>query len=227
MTTEDIKQSELTQSERAVLEADRERWKRMGTGSHLDDWLAFYPGLMLRRYLAMKLAHTNRPKGKGYALQFNALMRDDGFDTDDKTTMSRMGAVMWLCDDKEPERTMILGEIRAKMTPGERSRLNSPIAARQRVRAELEARQGGGTEKPPRVSPVTIYKKQIAEQNRTIADLQERLATADTSLFDLKRDSAERIIRVFTDPTAISENKATIIAKGILAAFKTRKKPAG
>jgi len=77
--------------------------------------------------------------------------------------------------------------------------------------------------------PSTIYKQQIAEQNREIAHLKEQLAAAenDTSLFDLRRDSADQIIRVFTDPTAITENKATTIARGILATFKARKKPAG
>ncbi|MGA7452468.1 MAG: hypothetical protein WBW73_14665 [Rhodoplanes sp.] len=59
--------------------------------------------------------------------------------------------------------------------------------------------------------------------------MRERLAAAenDTSLFDLKRDTAEQIIRVMTDPSAVSEGKATKIARGILAAFKGKQKPAG
>jgi len=39
MAIQDIKQTELTQSEREVLEEDRARWKRMGAGGHLDEWL--------------------------------------------------------------------------------------------------------------------------------------------------------------------------------------------
>jgi hypothetical protein len=226
MAIEDIKHKELTQSERDVLKADRERWRRMGSSAHLQDWLDYYPGLDIRRRLAQRLAFTNRPAGKGYVLAYSQLMRDDGFDTDDKTLMSQMSAVLWLRDD--PEREKILREILAALTPGQRSRLNTPIAARQRVMALLKAREGGSEDKFKQ-SPVRIYKEQIAEQNREIAHLKEQLAAAEneTSLFDLKRDSAGQIIRVFTDPTAISEGKATTIARGVLAAFKARKKPAG
>jgi hypothetical protein len=110
----------------------------MGAGGHLNDWLAYYPGLGIRRRLAMKLAFTNKPEGKGYVLAYNQLMRDDAFDTDDKTLMSQMGAVLWLRDN--PEHEQILRDILETMTPGQRSRLNTPIAVRQRVKAVIEAR---------------------------------------------------------------------------------------
>ena len=41
MQVDDIKQKELTQSEREVLKEDATRWQRMGAGGHLDDWLAY------------------------------------------------------------------------------------------------------------------------------------------------------------------------------------------
>jgi hypothetical protein len=47
----------------------------MGSGAHLNEWLAFYDGLAIRRRLAMKLAHTQFPEGKRYAEQFSKLMR--------------------------------------------------------------------------------------------------------------------------------------------------------
>ncbi|MGA8294286.1 MAG: hypothetical protein WB820_17705 [Rhodoplanes sp.] len=68
-----------------MLVADRERWKHMGRGGHLDDWLAYGSGLMIRRRLAMRLAYVNRSEGKGYARAFGELMKDDGLDTMDKT----------------------------------------------------------------------------------------------------------------------------------------------
>ena len=46
MTIDTIKQTDLTVSERQVLDDDRERWRRMGSGAHLDDWLAYGPGLL-------------------------------------------------------------------------------------------------------------------------------------------------------------------------------------
>ena len=54
----------------------------------------------------------------------------------DRTSIS---AVLWLGDD--PERMKVLRELREAMTPGQRSRLNSPITARQRVEAILQARR--------------------------------------------------------------------------------------
>ncbi len=90
-----IKQTDLTVSERQVLDDDRERWRRMGSGAHLDDWLAYGPGLLIRRRLAMRIAYVNRPEGKGYARAFAQLMEHDGLDTMDKTSIS---AVLWLHD---------------------------------------------------------------------------------------------------------------------------------
>ena len=85
---------------------------------------------------------------------------------------------------------------------------------------------GGGTIADRPRNPA---KQQLAEQNRKIARLEEQLAAAqnDASLFDLRRDSADHIIRVMTDPSTISEHKARTIATGILAGLKARSKPAG
>lgn len=138
MSVDTIKQTELTPSEREVLAADRERWRHMGGGGHLDDWLAYGTGLMIRRRLAMRLSFVNSPEGKGYARAFSELMKADGLDTMDKTSIS---AVLWLHGDGA--RMNLLRKIRDAMTPGERSRLNSPISARQRVERELKARAGG------------------------------------------------------------------------------------
>jgi hypothetical protein len=220
MSVDTIKQTELTPSEREVLAADRERWQHMGGGGHLDDWLAYGTGLMIRRRLAMRMSFVNLPEGKGYARAFRDLMKADGLDTMDKTSIS---AVLWLHDDAE--RMNILREIRDAMTPGERSRLNSPISARQRVEKELKARVGGA-EGNLRSSPVTIYKQRIAEQDRRIAELEARLSN-DGSLFDLRRDSVDAIVAVLTNPSAISESKARKIASGVLAALKALQKPAG
>jgi hypothetical protein len=219
-----IEQTELTSGERQVLAEDGKRWKRMGAGAHLEEWLAYGEGLMIRRRLAMKICHTNRPEGKCYTTMFGQLMQHDGMNWTDNTLKTSMTAVLWLNDD--PERMTTLREIRETMTPGERARLNSPITARQRVEKILRARVGG-TEETMRTAPMTILKKQVAEQNRTIADLQEQLAAAearDGSLFDLKRDSTDNIVKTII--ANATENRATTIARGILNHYK-KQKPAG
>jgi hypothetical protein len=178
--------------------------------------------LAIRRRLAMKIAFVNKPEGKGYNQAFAELMKADDLHTMDKTSIS---AVLWIGDD--PERIRILRQMREAMTPGQRSRLNSPITARQRVDTILKARQDGpGAEEAVRASPVALLKEQVMEQAREIADLQTKLAKHDAgSLFDLKHDKADDIAVAIVN--SVSEHKAKAIANGIAAWFKTRQKPAG
>ena len=221
MQVEAIKQSDLTQSEREVLKEDAARWKRMGAGSHLDDWLSYFPGLAIRRRLAMRLAFTNKPEGKGYAQAFGELMKADGLlDPAVKTSFT---AVLWLGDD--PERMKVLRELREAMPPGQRSRLNSPITARQRVEAILQARRHG-VEESVKTSPVALLKEAMVEQAREIVELKQKLAKHEQgSLFDLKHDSADDIASAITGN--LSAHKAKSLADGILARLKKSQKPAG
>src|SRR5687768_13838369 len=85
MQVEEIIQSDLNANEKATLAADKERWVRMGMGAHLGEWLAYGEGMMLRRRLAMRIAHTNQPLGRGYTEAFGALMRRDGFAWNDNS----------------------------------------------------------------------------------------------------------------------------------------------
>src|SRR4029077_6986735 len=95
------------------------------------------------------------------------------------------------------------------MTPGRRSRLNSPTAARQNVERILKARPGG-TEDTVRMSPVGLLKKQITEQAIQIAKLEAKLAKQAEGLFDVKRDNADNIAAAIIGN--ISEYKAKAIA---------------
>ena len=225
--------SNLNQSEQNVLAEDRERWKRMGAGAHLDEWLAYAPGFMLRRRMAMRMAHVNRPEGRGYAQAFAALMEADGLHTMDKASVT---AVLWLND--EPERLSILREIRDTMTVGERARLNSPISARQRVekrlkirKAAAEAREEGREGEPEetvRTSPMARVKDQNVELTREIEHLKERLAAAeqrDGSLFDLRRDKIDDIVSAIIGNA--SPSRAEAIARKLLIRIKERKTPVG
>jgi hypothetical protein len=217
-------QQQLTASEREVLVEDQKRWKRMGSGAHLDDWLAFSSGLMIRRRLAMRIAFVNRPEGRGYNEAFAALLKRDGLDSLNKTSIT---AVLWLQD---PEHMTILREIRDAMPTGERARLNSPISARQRVEKVLKAR-AGGTEDRERVSPVALLRQQIADRDRALAELKIKLDHArGGSLFDLERDSPDAIARVVIDN--VSSTKCYKIRDSLSKAIKAREqqrplRPAG
>jgi hypothetical protein len=190
----------LSESERAVLAEDRVRAIRLGTGIHLDDWLAFGPGLSIRRHLAMQLSHTNGAKGKRYSEEFAKLMKRDGLDTADKNTKKMMSHVLWLYD--EPERLQTLSALREAMTPWERARLNSPITARQQVEKALRPPPNGAA--PPRRANI---REKLAETEAKLAAAEARIAelTADLppfAQFDLQRDKvadlADVAVRLMT-----------------------------
>jgi hypothetical protein len=217
----EIEHEQLTDSEGKVLAEDGTRWKRMGAGAHLDDWLAYGPGLMLRRRMAMRIAFVNRPEGRGYAQAFGDLMQRNGLHTMDKTSVS---AILWLHD--EPERMTTLRQIRDTMTVGERARLNSPISARQRVEKILKVREAG-QETVVKTSPLARQAALVAEQAREIEHLKEQLAAAerrDGSLFDLKRDSVDSIANTIVG--SITAGRAESIARGVLQRLK-QVRPAG
>jgi hypothetical protein len=218
MAIEDAYQ-QLTQNEKEVLAKDRERWERMGAGAHLNDWLAYGEGLLLRRQMAMRIAFVNRPEGRGYAEAFAALMRRDGLDSMDKGSMT---AVLWLHDN--PEHMTVLREIMAGLTPGERSRLNSPKSARERVTAVLKARVAG-TEAKLKGSPLAKLKEENADLRRKLAVMEAK--AVDGGLFDLRRDDARAIGKVIAD--TLSEDKAKRIAVAISEALRkgAKPKPAG
>jgi len=171
----------------------------------------------------MRVAFVNEPKGKGYVQAFGQLMLADGLDTKRDKTGTAFSAVLWLNDD--PERIRILREIREKMSPGERSRLNSPISARQRVEKVLAAREAG-TEENKRSKNATL-KQQLAEKDREIAQLKKQVAAAEEaySPFDLKRDSADDIVNAMIGN--ITVHKAQEISKKLAVAAKAKKAPAG
>jgi hypothetical protein len=133
----------------------------LSKGSQLDDWLAFGPGLLIRRRLAKNiagLAETDPAKGHRYSRAFKEQMEMDGlYDRTTKSDVmkSTFTAVLWFYDDEklEERRREILEEIRSNMTPGQRARFNSPISAQQRVLDELRTRGLAPAKKPRAPKP--------------------------------------------------------------------------
>ncbi len=136
MSTKSALRADLDAEDRKTLAEDRKRMERQG--SQLDDWLAFGPGLLIRRRLAKNivgLAETDPAKSHRYSRGFKEQMEMDGlYDRTTKSDVmkSTFTAVLWFYDDEKLEegRREILEEIRRNMTPSvpgstRRSRLNS------------------------------------------------------------------------------------------------------
>lgn len=221
-------EQQLSPDERDRLAKDEKRWKRMGEGGHLQDWLEFGPSLMTLRQTAMRIAFTNRPTGRPYTDAFRALVRKHfpGMDDDKNKSVSY---VLWVHD--EPERLQILAEQRQAMSPGQRSRLNTPKAASDLVRRVLKQRDEdqaakAGVEIEKRLSPVEVRDTIIRNLNEENAALKAKLVRdSGGSLLDLKEDSAKVIGGTIV--AHVSEFKASEIVKAIKAAILAKKKPAG
>jgi hypothetical protein len=142
-TTFDPRRGALTDAQRAVLAEDRKRMTKLGKGGQLDEWLAFGPGLMIRRELAQDIAGTQDLKSIKYKRAFKAQMEVDGLydaTTTNNTMKAIFTAVLFFHEELAQRRLDVLAEIRRDMTDGERARLNSPITARQKVEKVLRER---------------------------------------------------------------------------------------
>ena len=137
MSTKSALRADLDAEDRKTLAEDRKRMERLGKGSQLDDWLAFGPGLLIRRRLAKNiagLAETDPAKGHRYSRGFKEQMEMDGlYDRTTKSDVmkSTFTAVLWFYDDEklEERRREILEEIRRNMTPGQRGRFSAVAPA--------------------------------------------------------------------------------------------------
>jgi hypothetical protein len=89
MSTKSALRADLGAEDRKTLAEDRKRMEKLGKGSQLDDWLAFGPGLLIRRRLAKNiagLAESDPAKGHRYSRAFKQQMEMDGLY--DRTTKS-------------------------------------------------------------------------------------------------------------------------------------------
>jgi hypothetical protein len=240
MPIEDIIAS-LPAELRLRLERDAERAKHMVGGGHLQDWLDYEVSFWGIRNEAMRIAHVNRPEGRGYSEAHGQLMAHYGLNHLDGGTVS---AVLWLTDPREKTksgedhltRKEVLDGILKQLTPGQRSRLASPISARQRVQkriAELEASESATDnasddakiEKP--LSKLKQTEQMLAKALQEKHQLEEQLRRKDDgSLFDLKNDTVENIVMAIA--SNVSPNKAESIGKRLVEHVKRkRQRPAG
>jgi hypothetical protein len=220
MSTKSLLRADLVAKDRKTLAEDRKRMERLGKGGQLDDWLAFGPGLLIRRRLAKNiagLAETDPAKGRRYSRAFKEQMEMDGLY--DRTTnaksdvmKSTFTAVLWFYDDEklEERRREILEEIRRNMTPGQRARFNSPISAQQRVLDELRTRGLAPAKKLRAPKPAN----DLDQANARIVELEEELESARSiaPVTDIAEHAAEP-----TDPVVATVDLQAYLEKRVNA----------
>ena len=130
MGTDSIDQ-ELNSRDRGVIEAADRVWQRIaGEQGHFEDWNVVREALMVGRQYAMRALHIQEPRGKAYNDLFGR-WRNRHFPNMSPVTCSNL---LFLAD---PEKRMIVDELRRAMSEAERMQVTHPDTMAKRVRRHL------------------------------------------------------------------------------------------
>jgi hypothetical protein len=205
------KTDELTQvnssnptSEDTVIHRGKEAWHRLRTHMTFEDWKAVGKACSIGQATAMRDAHANKPKGRGYNAAILAWDKKHGFADLDKGVRSRLLDVMSHLAGIEAEL--------AKLSDTKRQELNHPNAV---WRFWKRVTKPPSTEQ--RTSPVQKLKDSIVdlqEQNDRMRREIDRGGGDIWNSDDRPRDIAKIIL------TKLTKSKAEKVAREILAAVK-------
>jgi hypothetical protein len=202
----DQSSSKSEEPEQVAIREGQEAWRRVCTS--WDDWKKVGAAFVIGRTTAMRDAHTNVPKGRGYNAALRAWQKKHGFegldDTGDQTRLFR-------CMEH-------LAEIESWLAKPENKklRLNHPSAIWRRWRASLKPPVSDDEKK----SPVQKLKDSIVKLQEENDRYKREIKLGGGDLWtpeDRPRDIANVILGKLT------KAKAEKVAREILAALKEAK----
>jgi hypothetical protein len=200
----DQSSSKSEEPEHAVIREGREAWRRVCTS--WNDWKKDGAAFVIGRATAMRDAHTNVPKGRGYNAALRAWQKKHGFegldDTGDQTRLFRCMEHLaeiepWLA---KPENKKI--------------RLDHPSAIWRRWQASLKPPVSDDEKKP---SPVQKLKDELVNLQAANDRMAREIERGGGDLWtpeDRPRDIARIILGKLT------KTKAEKVAREILGALK-------
>jgi hypothetical protein len=206
-------ESEFDARIEAEAEAAAERIKR---GQHWSDWVAIGKGLVVGRHRAMARAGTNQPTGAIYNRGFGEWMDAHKWARDlDKATRNH---AMWCADHlSEIERW------RELLATNQRAMINHPTTTKRR----FEALHKDKADKPAGETKAQRIEREL-DAAISERDKWRKMAEADGSLFDLKKDSVASIVKTIS--ASVSDYRLAELAKALAAEcarVKAAKKQAG
>jgi hypothetical protein len=139
----------------------QEALNRLHRTNLLADWFVYGKAISALRVDAMRIAKTNKPKGRKYSISMSTLLKEAGLDGVHKTTRSRLTNVM---ENREAIEAWL-----AEVPPQKRLRLNHP----EPVLSAWKRHIAGPTEKPksePIPELVGIWKNATIEDRRAALD---------------------------------------------------------
>jgi hypothetical protein len=207
------KTDELTQvnssnstSEDTVIHRGKEAWHRLRTHTTFEDWKAVGKACSIGQATAMRDAHANKPKGRGYNAAISAWGKKHGFADLDKGVRSRLLDVMSHLAGIEAEL--------AKLSDTKRQELNHPNAVWRfwkRVTKPASAEQ--------RTSPVQKLKDTIVDLQEQNDRMRREIERGGGDLWN-KTDRVKDISKVMINQ--LGKTKAEKVAREILAALKEK-----
>ena len=205
------KTDELTQvnssdptSEDTVIHRGKEAWHRLRTHTTFEDWKAVGKACSIGQATAMRDAHANKPKGRGYNAAISAWDKKHGFVDLDKGVRSRLLDVMSHLAGIEAEL--------AKLSDTKRQELNHPNAVWR-----FWKRVTKPTSTEQRTSPVQKLKDSIVALQEQNDRMQREIERGGGDLWtpeDRPKDIAKIILGKLT------KAKAEKVAREIFAALK-------
>jgi hypothetical protein len=204
----------------------QEAWCRLRANSTWADWVAVGAAHVVGRSTAMRDAHTNTPKGRGYNAAFIAWQKKFGFETLDKGDRARLFEVM--------NHLKEIDDWLQKLPESERLRLKHPNSVLRRWKAAIVKPKASEL----RISPVQKLKDSLVnlqEENDRMRREIERgggdLWSADDRPKDIARIIVDKLTKAKAERVArnlqraegskqvMSDNqydRATVVARSIL-----------
>jgi hypothetical protein len=179
-----------------------EAWVRLERGQTFADWLAVGASLEAERAEAMREAHVNQPRGKGYCVAFGRLVARRPFAKLEQTTRARLLEVM--------EHRAEIESWLATLPLSKRLQLNHPHSV---LRAWNAASNVADSNDPRPPSPVAKLKESIASQEEEIYRLRREVERGGGDLWTSK-DRPTDIAKVMV--AKLSRRKAEAVARAML-----------
>jgi hypothetical protein len=205
------KTDELTQvnssnptSEDTIIHRGKEAWHRLRTHTTFEDWKAVGKACSIGQATAMRDAHVNKPKGRGYNAAISAWDKKHGFADLDKGVRSRLLDVMRHLAGIEAEL--------AKLSDTKSQELNHPNAV---WRFWKRVTKPPSTEQ--RISPVQKLKDSLVALQEENDRMSREIERGGGDLWN-KDDRPHDIARIIVGK--LSKSKAEKVAREILAAVK-------
>ncbi len=175
-----------------------EAWSRLEGGHTFSDWLAVGRSLMADRTEAMREAHTNQPKGKGYCTAFGRLLVKRPFAKLEETTRKRLLDIM--TNQAAVEAWL------QEQTLGRRLELNHPGVVLRNWRASLKS---ADSTKPKPDSPIAKLRQENTALKQENVNLTREIVDLGGDLWQ-PEDKAKDIAKVMVAKLTTTKAKAVI-----------------